>query len=58
MPISDQTNANGTAGPTSHAKASASQEIDLKALAKKIYELLKKEARVERERLGPTRRTW
>ena len=28
------------------------QDIDLAALAKKIYELLKQEARLERERLG------
>lgn len=30
----------------------ALDQIDLKALAEKIYQLLKKEARIERERLG------
>jgi hypothetical protein len=30
----------------------AGGEVDLKALAEKIYKLLKEEARLERERLG------
>jgi hypothetical protein len=33
-------------------QAAALEQIDLKALARKIYELLKKEARIERERQG------
>ena len=31
---------------------SANDEIDVQALAAKVYELLKEEARLERERLG------
>jgi len=34
---------------------SANSEIDVQALAEKVYELLKEEARVERERLGRRR---
>ena len=34
---------------------SANGEIDLQALAEKVYELLKEEARIERERLGRRR---
>jgi hypothetical protein len=34
---------------------SANGEIDVQALAEKVYELLKEEARVERERLGRRR---
>jgi len=34
---------------------SANAEIDVQALAEKVYELLKEEARVERERLGRRR---
>jgi hypothetical protein len=33
----------------------ANDEIDVQALAEKVYELLKKEARIERERLGRRR---
>ena len=33
----------------------AAQEVDLQALADKVYELLKKEARIERERRGRRR---
>jgi hypothetical protein len=36
----------------SEARRSAQKEIDLVALAGKLYELLQKEARIERERLG------
>lgn len=39
------------------AEPSADQEIDLLALAQKVYDLLKQELRVERERLGQ-RRIW
>jgi hypothetical protein len=35
---------------------SSNNGIDLKALAEKVYELLKKEARIERERTGHRRR--
>jgi hypothetical protein len=39
--------------PAPEARQAASlDQIDLKALAEKIYQLLKKEARIERERLG------
>ena len=34
------------------AGASPASKVDLKALAEKIYQLLKEEARIERERLG------
>ena len=34
------------------AEGSTAPEIDLEALARKIYELLKREVRIERERLG------
>jgi hypothetical protein len=33
----------------------ANDEIDVQALADKVYELLKEEARIERERLGKRR---
>jgi hypothetical protein len=33
-------------------EAPADQEIDLQALARKVYELLKQELKLERERLG------
>ncbi|MBI1878880.1 MAG: hypothetical protein HYR94_11805 [Chloroflexi bacterium] len=51
MPSSNATEANGPAGQTQPAAG----EIDLKALAEKIYKLLKEEARLERERLGRLR---
>ena len=35
--------------------ADSTQEVDLQALADKVYELLKKEARIERERRGSRR---
>lgn len=41
--------------PTQEAPAtrlSPASEVDLKTLAEKIYQLLKEEARIERERLG------
>ena len=34
---------------------SANDKIDVRALAEKVYELLKEEARIERERLGRRR---
>jgi hypothetical protein len=34
---------------------SANDEVDVQALAAKVYELLKEEARIERERLGRRR---
>jgi len=37
------------------AQAAAESEIDLQALAKKIYDLLREDLRVERERLGRSR---
>ena len=40
----------GTANPSQ--KTPADQEIDLQALARKVYELLKQELKLERERLG------
>ena len=33
----------------------ANDEVDLQALAEKVYQLLKEEARIERERLGRRR---
>jgi hypothetical protein len=42
---------------SAHSGGHKPQEIDLQALAEKIYRLLKEEARLERERLGrPQRR--
>lgn len=38
-------------------RAGADEKVDLQALARKVYKLLKEEARVERERLG-RRHTW
>jgi hypothetical protein len=40
----------GTTSPGQ--ETSADQEIDLQALARKVYELLKQELKLERERLG------
>ena len=40
---------------TTEEHGSAQGEIDLAALAEKLYELLREEARIERERLG---RRW
>jgi hypothetical protein len=40
----------GTANPGQ--ERSADQEIDLQALARKVYELLKQELKLERERVG------
>ncbi len=37
---------------------SSGQEIDLNELAKKVYELLKRETRLERERRGRTPHPW
>ena len=36
----------------------AGEEIDLKLLAKKVYELLKKDARITGERGGRPRQPW
>jgi hypothetical protein len=55
MPLAEPANASQTRGPTEQAEAPARPEIDLKALAQKIYKLLKEEARLERERLGRPR---
>jgi hypothetical protein len=44
---------NNRAEPPSGRPSQA--EIDLKALAEKIYKLLKEEARIERERRGRSR---
>lgn len=50
---SSKTTANNSIQPAQQTNASAPQSgIDLNALAEKIYRLLKKEARLERERLG------
>lgn len=50
---SSKDTANNSVQPAQQANASTPQDgIDLNALAEKIYRLLKKEARLERERLG------
>jgi hypothetical protein len=50
---SPKTATNNSIQPAQQTNASAAQNgIDLNALAEKIYRLLKKEARLERERLG------
>ncbi len=38
--------------PPPEADASTVPELDLQALAQKVYDLLKQEARIERDRLG------
>jgi hypothetical protein len=43
-------------GGETKQKTQAEKKIDLQALAEKVYELLKKELRVEQERLGRHRR--
>lgn len=52
MPSSNPTETNGSAGQPGSPRPPAAGEIDLKALAEKIYKLLQEEARLERERLG------
>ena len=56
MSVSFTTNNNNQNNQRSEARppaeGSTAPEIDLEALARKIYELLKKEARLEDERLG------
>lgn len=52
MPLASATE---SSAPTQEAPAtgvSPAGEVDLKALAEKIYQLLKEEARIERERQG------
>jgi hypothetical protein len=46
-----------TTGPGQEEQSAAGTRIDLHALAARIYQLLKEEARLERERLG-RRQTW
>lgn len=41
-----------SAEPAREGQEPAGTEVDLQALAEKIYRLLKEEARLERERLG------
>ncbi len=52
MSLSSTVNNDQQSEATPIAAESTESEIDLEALARKIYELLKKEARIERERLG------
>ena len=51
MPLQSATEAAATEEAPA-TRSSPASEVDLKALAEKIYQLLKKEARIERERLG------
>jgi hypothetical protein len=51
--VSRQPVGEGDAGPGAvEREAEKEQEIDLQALARKVYTLLRQELRVERERLG------
>lgn len=52
MPSPSTTGANEPSERARETRESTGQEIDLKALAERIYKLLKEEARLERERLG------
>ena len=52
MPAPDTTGVPESSEPARGVQGPAGQEIDLQALAAKVYELLKQEARLERERLG------
>lgn len=53
MPSPGTTGVSESSEPARGAQGPAGQEIDLQTLAAKVYELLKEEARLERERLGP-----
>jgi len=57
MPLSSTTSTSEYAGPAEKGRKPAKGEIELEALAERIYQLLKEEARLERERLG-RRRAW
>ncbi len=57
MPLAPVTNTNESPEPTQESPETTKSEIDLPALAKKIYELLKEEARLECERAGRYQ-TW
>ncbi len=52
MPLPSVTNTNESPEPTPESPETSESEIDLPALAKKVYELLKEEARLECERTG------
>lgn len=52
MPSSGTTEANESSDRDRGTRQPASREIDLKALAKKVYKLFQEEARLERERRG------
>jgi hypothetical protein len=51
----ENTGNSSTAKESQPARQPNEGEIDLKALAQKIYKLLREEARLERERLGRSR---
>ncbi len=57
MPLPHVTNANESPEPTPESPETSESETDLPALAKKVYELLKEEARLECERAG-RHQTW
>ena len=57
MPLPSVTNTNEATEPTPESPETSEPEIDLPALAKKVYELLKEEARLECERAG-RHQTW
>lgn len=52
MPLPSVTNTNEGPEPTPESSETTESEIDLLALARKVYELLKEEARLECERAG------
>lgn len=55
MPAEDLASGNEAGQPIDITQEDSSSAIDLEALAKIIYELLKQEVRIEAERLGRPR---
>ncbi len=52
MPANDQPTVEPSRAAAQPERSAAPPAIDLQALAEKIYELMKREARIERERAG------
>jgi hypothetical protein len=56
MPKLQRATKSGPSPPGQETEQQAGDEVNLKALAERVYKLLKKEARIERQRLGKRRR--
>jgi hypothetical protein len=52
MPANDQPTSDPAIASAQPDRSGASPTIDLQALAERLYELMKREARIERERAG------